>query len=1034
MPLYPKNASKRLDAKLFRNPTAEYRGAPFWSWNCKLDRERLFSQLDDLKQMGLGGFHMHARTGLATEYLGEEFLGHVRACVEKAENDGMLAWLYDEDRWPSGFAGGLVTSDPQHGWKQLTLTVTPQEQFVRDPRPVDHIETRRSGRGELLARYAIRVEGGVLASYRRLGDGEGPREGERLWYAYLENLATSPWFNHQAYVDTLSKPAIERFIAVTHERYRAAVGDHFGTTIPAIFTDEPQFVRYEPPYDGAATADIGLTWTTDLAATYRAAYREDLLDFVPELVWQLPDGRPSRARYRYHDHRTERFVDAYADTIGAWCEQHGIASTGHLMEESSLSNQCRAVGEAMRHYRGFQIPGVDMLCDWMELVTAKQAQSAARQYGRPGVMSELYGVTNWDFDFTGHKRQGDWQAALGISVRVHHLSWVSMAGEAKRDYPAPIDEHSPWFREYRTVEDHFARLNTVLTRGAPVCRVAVVHPIESMWVAWGNLDRARGERERLDRQHQQLTEWLLRGQVDFDFVAESLLPAQKARIDGESLVVGACSYDVVIVPGLRTIRASTLALLERLVKAGGTVIFAGRVPELVDAEPSERPARLAARCARIELSASSVLAAVEPVREIEVRQHGARVTDVLHQLRADGRFRHLFVCNTDRTRGLPGAVLRIRGRWQAVALDTASGKEAPIAWRHASGWTEIDWDCPAAGHLLLRLELASKRARAPRPSAAPSWSELAVLDGPVSVTLSEPNVLLLDQGEFRLDDGPWEPVEEVLQVDNRLRQRIGLPHKGANIPQPWVEPKNTPTHRVSIRFVVDCAVAVRGAVLALEDLATADITVDGRALGRASTGYWVDPAIRTIAVGDLAIGNHVIEVSQPIGLTTNFEWHYLLGDFGVEIVDAKPRLVAPVRELAFGDWTTQGLPFYAGNVTYHCRLETDGKRIDLHTPEFRAPLITVDLDGERVGPIAFPPYRLALGKPKKASGKKAHRLDLTAYGSRINAFGPVHLDDPNALWIGPDAWRSGGERWTYGYKLKPCGLLSPPRLLRGGAQ
>ena len=110
-----------------------------------------------------------------------------------------------------------------------------------------------------------------------------------------------------------------------------------------------------------------------------------------------------------------------------------------------------------------------MLCDRQELNTAKQAQSAARQYGRSGVASELYGVTNWDFDFVGHKAQGDWQAALGVTVRVPHLTWVSMAGEAKRDYPASIGYQSPWYQRYALIEDHFARLNTVLTRGEADC-------------------------------------------------------------------------------------------------------------------------------------------------------------------------------------------------------------------------------------------------------------------------------------------------------------------------------------------------------------------------------------------------------------------------------------------------------------------------------------------------------------------------------------------------------------------------------------
>ena len=77
--LYPKNTSVDLDPELFRNPTAEYRGTPFWSWNCKLDVGQLERQIDVLREMGFGGFHMHSRTGLETDYLGDEFMAAVKA-------------------------------------------------------------------------------------------------------------------------------------------------------------------------------------------------------------------------------------------------------------------------------------------------------------------------------------------------------------------------------------------------------------------------------------------------------------------------------------------------------------------------------------------------------------------------------------------------------------------------------------------------------------------------------------------------------------------------------------------------------------------------------------------------------------------------------------------------------------------------------------------------------------------------------------------------------------------------------------------
>ena len=95
----------------FGNPPASSRGAPFWAWNDRLDKGRLRRQLEVFKRMGMGGAFMHPRTGLDTEYLGDEFMDCVAACVEKAEELGMSAWLYDEDRWPSGYGGGLVTRD-----------------------------------------------------------------------------------------------------------------------------------------------------------------------------------------------------------------------------------------------------------------------------------------------------------------------------------------------------------------------------------------------------------------------------------------------------------------------------------------------------------------------------------------------------------------------------------------------------------------------------------------------------------------------------------------------------------------------------------------------------------------------------------------------------------------------------------------------------------------------------------------------------------------------------------------------------------
>lgn len=194
-----------------------------------------------------------------------------------------------------------------------------------------------------------------------------------------------------------------------------------------------------------------------------------------------------------------------------------------------------------------------MLYDSRELNTAKQAQSAVHQYGREGMLSELYGVTGWEFDFRGHKLAGDWQAALGVTVRVHHLTWTS-------------------------------RLNTVLSRGKAVVKVGVIHPIESYWLYWGNKEQTQGLRDEMDERFKKLTEWLLFGLIDFDFISESLWKSQTpddALLSDEAFFVGKVKYETILVPNCLTLRSSTLERLKVFQKKGEELSFWENFPGLL---------------------------------------------------------------------------------------------------------------------------------------------------------------------------------------------------------------------------------------------------------------------------------------------------------------------------------------------------------------------------------------------------------------------------------------------------------------------
>ena len=183
----------------------------------------------------------------------------------------------------------------------------------------------RTENGSLVAVFDVSLDAsGCLSSYRRLSDGE---VGEGVtWYVYSETPHPSTWFNNQTYVNTLDPKAIDRFVELTYGGYKNAVGEDFGKTVPAIFTDEPQFTRKSTLPFPESRVDVVLPYTDDLEQTYRAAYGESLIDRLPELLWELPEGC-SLTRYRYHDHIAERFASAFADTCGSWCDAHGISLT-----------------------------------------------------------------------------------------------------------------------------------------------------------------------------------------------------------------------------------------------------------------------------------------------------------------------------------------------------------------------------------------------------------------------------------------------------------------------------------------------------------------------------------------------------------------------------------------------------------------------------------------------------------------------------------------------------------------------------------
>ncbi len=178
----------------FKNIPNKYRPIPFWSWNDRLNVSETKQQIEEMHDAGLGGYFMHARGGLQTEYMGEEWFENIEASITQGAKLNMDAWAYDENGWPSGFGNGIVNS----------MGVEFQQKSIKFEKGEKHTPTTIAN----------------INGYH---------------YFYEAN----PF-----YVDLLDKKVVRTFIESIYEPYY----EKFKTKIKGFFTDEPQLVRDAIPW------------------------------------------------------------------------------------------------------------------------------------------------------------------------------------------------------------------------------------------------------------------------------------------------------------------------------------------------------------------------------------------------------------------------------------------------------------------------------------------------------------------------------------------------------------------------------------------------------------------------------------------------------------------------------------------------------------------------------------------------------------------------------------------------------------------
>ncbi|MEA3406767.1 MAG: glycosyl hydrolase [Chloroflexota bacterium] len=1033
----------------FLDPPLDLRGTPFWSWNDKLEVEELARQVRDMKAHGIGGFFMHSRDGLETVYMDPHWMECISETVQVASEEGMGAWLYDEDRWPSGAAGGLVPARGGDAYRAKVLTVEETREWPQEQE-------------DILSIFRATVKNNVLESMERLSPAAPADLAPDETYLIFRREVSGPseWFNNDAYADNLNPNAVAAFLDITYEAYRDEVGDEFGETVPGIFTDEPNVFAVE-----VTSGRRALPWTDGLPGYFQERRGYDLLDIVP---WLFYDGENApKACHDYWYTISERFTEAYSKQLGEWCGEHDLAFTGHYLCENEMGKAILRGGAIMPHYQYQQVPGIDMLTEQNhEFLTIKQCSSVANQLGRKRVLSETYGCSSWEFTFEGQKWVGDWQYVLGVNLRCQHLALYTLRGCRKRDFPPAFNYNTTWWKYNGVVEDYFARVGYVLTRGDAVRDVLLLHPITTAWCMLREGDESVQEVDAWGEKLNDFVRALLATHYDFDFGDEQVMVSE-ARVDEDVFTVGEASYKVVVIPpGTETILASTLDLLESFLETGGRVVAFEPLPTMVEAEPSERLKNLwktrrekAGSNLVILSEVSELQNALEtalPRRVSFQNVHAQEAAPLLYMQRQfDGKFAY-FIFNGDRNNGYDIEV-SLQGSGRVEEWDPLTGEMRGISAKFVpldvdSDQMVIQRNKETDGGMLSfsahfgpagsRLYVVDPEGESVEPTDRPkekSFRQMrrvtgAYLIGPkCPFTRTDPNLLTLDMCQYSMRDDDWSETQEVWRVQSEVRERLDMRQNYYNgLPQRYkwaLEPHPNDGTPVALRFTFDVEeIPDEPVYLLIEGASWFDIALNGKPVANEAVGWYLDRSFHKVELPSLQEGENVLILRCDYTNYMELEDCYLLGDFGVSIDRA---IIAEPDTLHFGDWTTQGYPHYAGSMIYHSTMDYEpheGERVHVYLGEYEAVDVAVHVNGELAGHI---PWASANGLDITdwlVAGENA--LGIEVVSSPRNMLGPLHLATGREPWTDWRSFRRTDETYTPDYVLKPWGLIGQVRVQR----
>jgi hypothetical protein len=497
-----------------------------------------------LKGLGLGG--IVCNVDFKNYMVSEENWDNLIRAVEACRDVGLVVWIYDEEGYPSGAAGGLVLKrNPAFEALALTYDKSRKEPFALRP-------------------------------------------------AYEHTHASNNFYAARRYPNLIDGRAVQCFIETTHEAYWRRLKKHFGKTIQALFTDEPSLmavnigplpenvrknVRVVDKLEESVKPLPSVPWAGDLPKQYRKRYGQDLLK-VRKSLFEGTGELDRQVRRRFWSLVSDLVTERYFGGLQDWAQAHGVASSGHTLWEETPLHHVPLEGNALKALGRMDIPGLDLLNSDPEAViysgwlTAGLPASAAILNGRRKVMTEVSDFSQrmagkGNASLTNMQAVAAWQAALGVT-----------------DFTLYYNRGERSAENYRAYCDFVGRLNSVLREARPVPEVLLYYPIYDFWaeyipVAEKLTAQSQSKRmQQIQKSFLELGQRMVRRQISFAVVDHELLAG--AEIRNSDLIIGPQRFKALVLPAGVELPKPVTEKLERFEDGGGRVFRAE--PSLSEAD------------------------------------------------------------------------------------------------------------------------------------------------------------------------------------------------------------------------------------------------------------------------------------------------------------------------------------------------------------------------------------------------------------------------------------------------------------------